>query len=422
MLTYISAVGFRYFSIGLQFAIVVLITRTLSPAGSGSYFLILGVVSSTYYLAGFGLPDGLVKSIALARASDDEGLVRTLVEKSWAATAALSLALAGAGSLGAYFAGLPSAQVAVSAIWWLCYGAIFFCAQCLLAMGRASLGSFFFYPATNIFQIVFLLPFLLLHKDAGLSGVLAVTVISALSCAAVAAGFLVWAISRFPRGPGSVSLVPAFSLGIVICISRVLQSALYWIPVWMTGALQGAAAAGLIAVASRLAVAVASLMAAIRFTVRPEIVAAAARGDWHEIERKGRAIASVASFAAFAALVGALAVGAPLIALLFGEVYRPAAAILCVLLLGTLGECFGGPVDEVLRMTGRSHIVLGLLAIFAVAETVLIAGLGGSPLSAAMAQSIALIGMYALLVTYLKAKNSILIVPYFSLRALAGAL
>src|SRR6185437_15648369 len=120
MLTYISAVGFRYFSIGLQFAIVVLITRTLSPAGSGSYFLILGVVSSTYYLAGFGLPDGLVKSIALARASDDEGLVRTLVEKSWAATAALSLALAGAGSLGAYFAGLPSAQVAVSAIWWLC--------------------------------------------------------------------------------------------------------------------------------------------------------------------------------------------------------------------------------------------------------------------------------------------------------------
>src|SRR6185437_8426820 len=125
----------------------------------------------------------------------------------------------------------------------------------------------------------------------------------------------------------------------------------------------------------------------------------AARGDWHEIERKGRAIASVASFAAFAALVGALAVGAPLIALLFGEVYRPAAAILCVLLLGTLGECFGGPVDEVLRMTGRSHIVLGLLAVFAAAATVPNGSPVGCQPQATMKHSIALTPMCALSVT-----------------------
>jgi len=420
MFNYLSAVGFRYFSIGLQFLIIVLITHHLSPADSGSYFLIFGAVSTTYYLAGVGLPDGLVKSIALKRASGESEQVRSLVTRAAQFTAIISFALAVVGAIIGYLVGFSVLQIAVAVAWWLCYGAVFFCAQCLLAMGWASLGSFFFYPAANSFQIALLLPFFFLVHDVGLDDVLLITVVSALGSVVAAIICLAIVTGRLPRTIVNAPLMPAFSLGFTICVSRVLQSTLYWLPVWMVGALQGPAAASSIAVASRLAVAVASIMAAIRFTVRPEIVAAAARGDWDEIEKIGRTIATVASVAAFVALIGTMVVGGEGIALIFGDAYRSATIALGILLLGTIGECFGGPVDEVLRMTGRARFVLGLIAISVVSEAILIMLLGGSAVSAAAAQSAVFIVMYGVFIAYVRFTNGILIVPYFSIRKFNG--
>lgn len=420
MLSYVSAVGFRYFSIGLQFAIIVLVTRYLPPAGTGSYLLIYGLMTSTYYLAGAGLPDGIVKSIAAARASGNLAPVRFLVWCSSIAGGLISLATASAGAIIGILFGFMPEQTIAAALWWFSYGAVFHCAQCLLAVGRPSLGSFFFYPAANLFQAVFLAVYLGLNPAADVDGVIAASVLSAMCCALAAAGFVVRALKPFPTSPASAPLWPAFSLGGIICVSRVLQSALYWIPVWITGWMQGPAAAGLIAVASRLAVAVASVMAAIRFTIKPEIVSAATRGDWKGIERMGRNIASAATLAALAALIASLVIGEPVIAMAFGDTYAPAALLLSILLVGTIGECFGGPVDEVLRMTDRSHIVLALLAVMTVVESLLIFLLGGEPAFSAASQSVVFVAMYLVLIVYVRAKNGILIVPYPHLGTFLG--
>ncbi len=407
---YFLPILFRYSSLILQFLVVVLITRRLGREETGIYFEIFGIINATYFLFGAGFPDGLVRFVAHADATGKRDEIRSLIGRSALMSVAIAVATILIGvAAGLVFEGalITRAVIATTALWWFCYGATFFASQILVAAGRSSLGAFFFYPAMNIALFVTSVPYLLLAAQPKLELTLAAAVGGGILCAGASITCAVLATLSYPvsnnvRAP----IGPVLRLGLPISVSRLLQSCLYWIPVWAIGLWQGVATAALFATASRLNVAIAAVMAAIRFTIRPTIVRLAAQDDWIGIGREGRRTATVATVTAVVATLGTVTLGPSLIAFVFGEPYRESAWILAILMVGTLGECIGGAVDEILKMTGRAGLVLSLLATTVAIETALVATFShlGSMATAAI-QALVFVGMYGTMLWIVKRRD-----------------
>jgi O-antigen/teichoic acid export membrane protein len=346
----------------LQFGTFIFVARRLSSQDLGIYYEAFGLLNTTYFLAGLGLPDGLVRYVARAAAVGDRSQVRGLVVRSGAITAGLTL-LTGSVAALCLWHQLSGRLLLLVTVWWLCYGILFFGSQALVAVGITSWGAFFFYPASSVALFATTVPYLLWTLRPTIKGTLMATAIGAAICAVAAISATVWYLRPFPASSSRHPIRPLLRLGSVIAITRVLQTSLYWIPVWAMGAAHGAAAAGTIGTASRLNAGIAAVMGAVRFTIRPLIVRHAATGNWQGIARESRKVATVASICIVAAFIGTLGAGAWAIGLVFGRKFQAAAPILAVFLVGTLGECIGGPVDEILRMTGKADWVLGVLAV-----------------------------------------------------------
>lgn len=177
-----------------------------------------------------------------------------------------------------------------------------------------------------------------------------------------------------------------------------LQAAMNRTDVVAVGLLAGPTAAGLYAVASRLANFVTFGQTALATVVAPQFAALHGSGARHELERVGRLSARAGS--AFG-----LAVAAPLLAAsglvldLFGPGFRAAVPALLVLTAGQLASLLVGSVGYLLAMTGHQRDALAVLArVFAlnlVALAVLIPWLGptGAALAAAASNLLANLGL-----------------------------
>jgi O-antigen/teichoic acid export membrane protein len=422
----VSAIGLRYSAIIIQFALVLLVSRHTSTTTAGTYFIIFGWVNSTYFIAGLGLPDGLVREISHLASTGGEAAIRPLMLRAVGLFAVLTLATAAAGILGAQAFGFAPGLVLWVAAWWLCYAINFFCAQSLLALGRPTAGSFFFYPALNISLLFTLFPYLLFTRNEPVEHLLAAAIAGAAPMALIAGSALATALRRMDRPAGTeappVALGAVMSLGFRIAVARVAQTAIYWIPTWIAGGVLMPAAAAVLGLAARLNNAVAAVMAAIRFIVRPQIVAAAARDDWQTISRNARMISTLASGAVLLAILVYLAIGRPLIVGIFGASYAGAFLPLLILLFGTLAEATGGVVDEVLKMTGNASFVLGTL-LCVVAGEALFSWAGGRHglLWLAAAQSLALACLYGTQISFAKWRRGVLLLPMLSPATMKGA-
>lgn len=411
-MNYVIAIASRYGALAIQFLIVLLITRYLTQAEAGHYFVAFGVVATAFCIAGFGLPDGLVKTVGEDIAAGRDGAVRRSITRAGFFTLASCVGLSIIGAVGAMSAGFDRVYVLLTTAWWFCYAMVFFSAQGLVALRRAGIGSFFFYTSTNLCLLGTSVPYILLAKTPDLDGVMIATVSGAGLSMLAAAGFLARQLSAYPNGDELVLLRPAFRIGFVIALARVLQAMIYWIPVWIAGALLKPEDASLIGTASRLLIAVTAVIAALRFSVRPEIVAAAARDDWKHIERLGRTISMVATASTLAAMLLLWFLGGDAIQFVFGANYAAVAPILLILMVGALGESVGGPVDEILKMTSRTlPVFAGLVAtvVFEVALGIHMSHFGLSAL--AWSQSLAFCGMYTYQLVYLWACNKIILMP-----------
>ena len=403
---YLLPILFRYSSLILQFLVVLLVTRQLQQEEAGVYFEVFGIINATYFLFGAGLPDGLVRFVAHADAVEDRAVIRSMIVRATIISvglAAVTIVVGVAVSIVVKDALADRWVIVLTASWWLCYGVTFFTSQVLVATGRAALGAFFFYPAMNIALFVTSVPYLLFASQPELEQTLMAAVGGGVLCAGAAIVFATMATLAYPSSTKRAPMQPVFRLGISIGLSRVLQSCLYWIPVWAVGLWHGPAAAALFAIASRLNVAIAAVMAAIRFTIRPTIVRLAAKDDWAGIGIEGRRTATVATAVSVTAILGTVTLGPMAIGLIFGEAYRGAAWILAVLMVGTLGECIGGAVDEILKMTGHAGLVLKILVATVVSEAALVTAMSSlGPVASAIAQAIVFAGMYGAMLVFVK--------------------
>lgn len=366
--SFIVPVLTRYGAIVAQFAMVALITRALSPAASGSFFVLMGIVLASYFLAGAGLPDGQVKNYPAEVATGNSRQANaTLVRGTWFSLATVPLGAAGSAAA-ALLVGesLPSALFV--ALWWLAYAVIFIAAQTLVALGRTSVGTGIFYSSAPAAQILIAAPAILVTRQSTLEGILlcvtiATSIAAVLSLTVLGRELVVLhrrsseRLSELPPGPRT-PLLTTWRDGIPIAIGRVAQAILIWSPVWAAGLVLGSEDAGIIGLATRLVSAVAAVVAAIRFSIRPSIAQAVAIGSWRELEARSSRIALYVTVLAVVAMAGFLLAGPTFVNWIFGDGYTGAAWVAATLLIGTVAESIGGPVDEILKMSGDAHRVL----------------------------------------------------------------
>lgn len=408
---YLSAISSRYGALAVQFIIVLLVANRLPQADAGLYFVAFGIVATLFCLVGLGLPDGLVISFGRAISQGRTTAVRDALRRSLLWGGLSALLLFGGGATLAISLGNDVSYSVMTALWGMLYGMVFVAAQGLIALRSAALGSFFFYSATNLFFLFTSVPYLLLSAVPTLQGLMGMTLLAS-TCAASSAIVTLWRKARPYRGTDRADLAPPVRAGAVIAVSRMLQSGIYWVPVWIATLLLGSTEAAVIATAGRLLIAVTAVIAALRFSVRPAIVAAEVEGDWSAIERLGRRISMATTVFTLTAMLGLWLIGKPVLGVLLGADYAAAWGVLMVLLIGALGESFGGPVDEVLKMTGDGQVVLRGLIVTVLLEATLAGLLAGQGIIAiAAAQALAFVGLYAYQVYRLSCLRGIRIMP-----------
>jgi O-antigen/teichoic acid export membrane protein len=420
----LSAIVTRYAAIVIQFGLTILITQRTDNAVAGQYFIVFGWVTSTSFLAGLGLPDGLVREVSHVQGIGEHRLVRPIVRAAAIGFAAITFALALAGMSAAVWLGVAPEMAGLVLGWWLCYATTFFCAQALVALQRPEQASFFFYTAPTLALLLSLGPFLLLVVRPSIEAMLSVILLGAVPFAALAIGALILRLARgewargqpVPRG----AVRNMMTLGMRIAAARVAQTALFWIPTWTAGANLSTVAASIIGLSGRLNNALAAIMASIRFVVRPGIVDAAARDDWAGIERNARLISSLVVPAIALSLIAYLIVGYWLIVFLFGANYGAAYPVLAILIVGTLAEGVGGVVDEILKMTGSATFVLALLVAVVACEAAA-AWLVRDVLSLAAIQAGAIILLYAAQLAFFRKTRGVWLLPFHSVATIKAA-
>jgi O-antigen/teichoic acid export membrane protein len=423
--TRLLAVISRYGALAAQFLIVVTVARALPKTDSGTYLLIFSAVTTTIVFVGFGAPDGLVKAVPELMQRGRYGAIRGQVARTASVTGLLGGLFLSGLCLAAYCLGYESWLIGAFAAWWVPYATLFFCGQALVALGRTALGTFLFYTLNNVATISLLVPYLLFSEHPTAASTLHVSIAAGWFAALSGVAALIKAVSNIHQGaPDPTRVHGTLRLGFVIALSRMFQGALYWVPAWVAAAVLGAADAAVISAAGRLLIAATAVIAVFRFTIRPRIVAAEARGDRRAVEDMSRFAATVSLAFVLLCIVIVLAVGRSAVTLVFGPSFSQAAEILSILLLGGIGESFAGPVDEVLKYSGHALLVLASLVVTVFLELGIAWTLATSlhSLSAvALAQSIAFCGMYAAQILICKRKLGVLIVPFISLAGFRSA-
>lgn len=410
---FLIPIAFRYGSIVAQFALISLVARALSNDDVGTYFFLSGLVLSGYFLAGFGIPDGLVTESVAIKNDVLSPSGSTTFHTATTYALLLSVAPASLASVAIYYYE-DSLQIGIyTGLWLMGYALVFIAAQLLITMGRANSGSFIFYSAVSSTTCIITLPYLLLSESATLERTLQLNATSSML-----AGLVALAIplkhARFKPGLRySAALSHLWRTGAYIAIGRILQAGIIWMPVWITAATVGKSEAGVVGLACRLLSIVGAVLAAVRFSIRPQITQLAASGDWCRIETLGRSIGFWATLLALSAAVAVATIGETIITALFGEPYSAAATLLLILLGASISESLGGPVDEILKMTGRSNTVLLYQIISAVfmllLGTALSSTYGAAGICFAFAASFAL--LYGLQIHNLYAMRGILALP-----------
>jgi O-antigen/teichoic acid export membrane protein len=356
-------VALRYGGIAFQFVILMILARHLSLDDYGRYMLVLSAVLPTYPLLGLGASETFVREAPrlLQRGHSDE--VAALVGATLTAALGMAACVALVGGVLIWLLPLSAATTTLAAFavaFFIANGLMFNVAQLLLGGGLQALGSFFFYPAVNLSLLTSSVPYVLFMETPTFRGVAVATSSAALLMAAGA--ILLVAYLLRPAWASVATIRHLVRIGIRLSSARALGHAGNWLPTLLAGVVLEPVQAGYIGTASRVTAAVGAVNAAVRFAVRPSIVRAFEQQDHVAIKQTcGRLATATVGIAWLALAVSAIA-GHTLIAFTFSPDLASAAPLLTILLVGVACEAFGGPVDEVLKMTGHEKSALAILA------------------------------------------------------------
>lgn len=352
----------RYCSLLLQFAVLLWLARELPSADYGAYLLILSVVMPVYFVIGGGVSETFVREHSSLQGAQASGARSTAASGVYAALViwvVLLCVLAGMAMIFGLWSGAPSVLI-FGLVYLVALGVMFNCSQVLLAAGWGRWAGFFYYPAVNL---CLGLAYLVLGATASRIEFLQVAISGSITLVllSLTAAALAWVVSK-PSGRGWGEASRMMRRGVGLSVARGLYTSGQWLPTLFVGLFVSATQAGIYGTAGRLAVAVAALTAAVRFSVRPALVRGIAANDMSQVRHVVGSLARWTALLAFAALLLCVQWGDQLIRLSFGIEFGAAAEVLCVLLVGVFVEALFGPIDEILKMAGFENRVNALLA------------------------------------------------------------
>lgn len=373
----------RYGSILIVFVVLAILARRLSLSDYGTFILSYGVAATLYFAAGLGVPDGGVRVAAEALARGDH---------ERAAGAARGILLSGLASLlsavtvAAALALNPALQTAAAAALWAgAWAFLFTSSQALLALGRTRSAGLFFYAAGATSMLVTILPYALLARAPHAKG--------AILCAALGyglAGLVGFLIAlRHLRSLGDAAPVPLAQLsvtGLPFAATRIVQTVLIWAVPWAIAVFHGAAEAGLVATALRVAGAFGAALSALRFVLRPALVRLHTLADHQALHHLLQRVSLAGSLLALSAAVLMLLIGGEVLEGLFGPAFAAAKPFLVLALVALAGEGMTGLADDFVRITHRAGRVLVLqvaLTALSITAVLALAPLGPLPAMAA---------------------------------------
>lgn len=356
----LTTVAFRYLSLLIQFVILSIIAHSVSVEDYGLYIMSLSVTFSCYYFIGLGTSESALfrisQNLALEKSNAVGEVIGAVLLVTLSCTALLWVITIFVAVFNTSTGGEKHVLIFVP-IFLTSTGIIFNVSQILLGLRQPVAGSFLFYPAVNVTLLLSSVPAALILKDAQFSHLALTSSVGAGLGAIAALIFCVWASRAYRL---SWSFDKAWDLikeGIGLTTVRVLHAGSFWIPTIVAGVTLSPTSAGLIGTAGRLAIAVSAIIAALRFIIRPSIAIALTQNNLAHLRSMSGSAAFVSTTAAIIAIITNILLGKHIIDLVFGSQFVIVSEILTILLIGVLAEAIFGPVDEILKASGKQKSV-----------------------------------------------------------------
>jgi O-antigen/teichoic acid export membrane protein len=356
----LKAIIFRYLGTVVQFILLAGLAKALEPKEYGIYILCLSVTFSYYYIVGLGASESALVKISELRVQPNAPQLGEIIGSVLLIVGFCTFALLCASAFVLVFNPLPgnnSIAVAFVCLFLAANGIVFNVAQILIAMGKTNLGSFFFYPAINLSLLLSFLLLLLLGDRVTFNSIAAFASLGSSLIAAFALT-VCWGASKGVR----LSFTWGAMVGLVrggagITALRILHVASFWVPTVVVGLVQSSEAAGQIGTAGRLSIAVSSVIAAIRFVIRPKIAGLLFEHNLSELAAIARSLAFLTTTLSLLILGLHLVWGKIVIGQFFGANMISITPIVSVLLVSVCAEAVFGPVDEILKINGNQRAV-----------------------------------------------------------------
>lgn len=160
-------------------------------------------------------------------------------------------------------------------------------------------------------------------------------------------------VAEEPISPMEV-LQDAIPILIVALTAFVLQSA----DIWILGALRSQEEVAVYGAASRLVAFVAMPLLIVNLVLPPIVAEMYAQGKTARLERTLRTFSTLAGVPSFLVLAGFMALGGPILGLVYGDYYRAGALVLVILSAAKLVAVWSGSCGLVLQFTGHQMSML----------------------------------------------------------------
>jgi O-antigen/teichoic acid export membrane protein len=373
--------------VGGSLIVNVLLARILRPEELGVWFLLAGIVTLTALLAQLGSHGSVIRFIAESLATGKTGRARSAIRTSIAITLAGSLLASVAFAVlvtrvlapGVFDSALMRDVALLAALLIPIYAFRQLMPQIFRGLHDMRAASLLGQGATAIALAVALAVVLVVYGSTDLRRVLLLAVGSGLVVVAISTAVLVAKYRRLAPGP-PIAKRDVLSVNWPQFVTAIALAAATQTALFALGAARPADDVAIYGAAARLAAVLAVPLLIVDAVVAPMLADLYARGRRAELEQTLRASATIAMALTLVGAATLVLLGAPILGLVFGDVYREGVGVLVVLTVAQSFVVFSGSSETALFMTGhqRALMVVSIVgAVLAIPAYFVAANLGG---------------------------------------------
>lgn len=417
------ALGLQLLTTVAGIALISLLSRYLTPAELGSYFLVNSVVMALALVVNLGLSEAVTRTVAQKSASADGAAVRGMITASFrlhaVAAVLMGVLLLGGGAellLHGAFDIAHSRSLDVLVLAWT----VLLSHQILL--GASFRGFHDIRDATlygRTLRAVLALPAaILVHAfvaDFELVDAIVVWVLALMLNDLIAWRRL---LRRLDRGvePVRPPMLELLNRSYPFLLNALLLMLIARSGLWVLGFADSHDEVALYGASLQVVALLMFPLLIINLVLPPFISSMYGRPEEHaRLQTTIRSVATMAALASVALLLLFAVLGGPLLALVYGSYYAEAAPLLFVLALGQTVNMLTGPHGALLKMTDHQHMLFRINLVFGaitVAGVLLAAPrFGAMGVAMVISSTIAIQNVYVAIVSY--RRTGIVCCPYF---------